>query len=114
MSWPCLDNWHVRSLCAVETRPCHSLYREALEELVDLLVRHLLAELGKDVAELAGADHAVASLVEHLEALDELLCVSVFILGRLSGAVRTSSAGGLPAVGAVQDVDELVEVDCGQ
>jgi hypothetical protein len=62
-------------VCAVQACPCHSLHREALEELVDLLVRHLLAELGEDVAELAGADHAVAGLVEHLEALDELLCV---------------------------------------
>jgi len=46
---------------------------EALEELVDLLVRHLLAELGEDVAELTGADEAVACLVEDLEALDELV-----------------------------------------
>lgn len=46
---------------------------EALEELVDLVVGHLLAQLGEDVAQLAGANEAVAGLVEHLEALDELV-----------------------------------------
>jgi hypothetical protein len=51
----------------------HSLDGETLEQLVDLLVAHLLAELGEDISELASADEAVTGLVEHLEALDELV-----------------------------------------
>jgi hypothetical protein len=71
------------------------LHGEALEEFVDLLVGHLLAELGEDVAELAGADKAVAGLVKHLEALDKLV----------------GGAGRLPPVGAVEDLEKLVVVD---
>ena len=46
----------------------------ALQELVYLLVRHLLSELRQDVSELSRADEAVPLLVEHLETTDELLC----------------------------------------
>lgn len=45
----------------------------ALEELVDLLVAQLLAQAGKDIAELASANEAVALLVKHLEAPNEFL-----------------------------------------
>ena len=47
---------------------------DRLEQLVDLLVRHLLAQLREHVPQLTGADEPVALLVEHLEATDELLC----------------------------------------
>lgn len=49
---------------------------ETLEELIDFLVGHLLAELSEDVAQLAGANEAVTRLVEDLEALDELVWAS--------------------------------------
>lgn len=49
---------------------------DTLEQLVHLLVRHLLAELREHVAQLADADEAVAFFVEYLEAADELLCGS--------------------------------------
>ena len=45
----------------------------ALEQLIDLLVRHLLPELGEHVPQLAGADEAVPLLVEHLEPANEFL-----------------------------------------
>merc|ERR1711907_614795 len=55
------------------------------DHLVDLLVRQLLAEVRHHVAQLGGADEAVAITVEHLEGLDELLSVSVsFILRAMS------------------------------
>ena len=50
-----------------------SLYREPLQELVDFLVAHLLAELCQDVSQLSGADETVSSLVKDLETLDELV-----------------------------------------
>jgi hypothetical protein len=55
-----------------EARP-DSLDGETLKQLVDLLVAHLLAELGEDISEFASADEAVTGLVEHLEALDEFV-----------------------------------------
>ena len=50
-----------------------SLYREPLQELVDFLVAHLLAELCQDVSQLSGADETVSGLVEDLETFDELV-----------------------------------------
>ena len=47
---------------------------DALEELVNLVVRELLAERGEDVLELALADVAVVVLVKHLKSADELVC----------------------------------------
>ena len=96
----------------------HSRNRESLEELVDLLVGHLLAELRQDVAELSGTDESVSGLVEHLEALDELVWWSATsgpqrLGSSLSGQdLLTGSSGRLPAVGAVEDLEELVVVDC--
>lgn len=57
----------------IREAPPDSLDRETLEQLIDLLVAHLLAELGEDISELASADEAVTGLVENLEALDELV-----------------------------------------
>ena len=71
------------------------MHLDAFEQLVHLVVAELLAEAGQDVSQLAGADKAVAVLVKHLEAADELF-------GR---------AGGLEAVGSVEDVEKRVVVD---
>ena len=46
----------------------------ALQELVYLLVRHLLSELRQDISQLAGTNESVSFLVKHLESTDELLC----------------------------------------
>ena len=45
----------------------------ALEQLINLLVRHLLAELGEDISQLSGTDITVSFLVENLETTDKLL-----------------------------------------
>lgn len=68
----------------------------SLEQLVDLLVAHLLAQVREDVAELADADEAREFLVEDLEA----------------AAVLLGLAGVAEAAGAVEDAGEVVEVDC--
>lgn len=47
---------------------------DALEELIDLLVREFLTQRGEDVFELALADEAVAVLVKDLEPANELVC----------------------------------------
>ena len=46
---------------------------DTLEEFVDLLVCHLLAELGEHVSQLASTDEAIAFLIEDLEATNEFL-----------------------------------------
>lgn len=68
----------------------------SLEQLIDLLVAHLLAQVRQDVAELAHADEARELLVEHLEA--------AAVLFRLAGVAE--------AARAVEDAGEIVEVDC--
>jgi len=45
----------------------------ALEQLIDLLVRHLLAELGENVSQLPSTDVTVSFLVEYLKTTDEFL-----------------------------------------
>lgn len=50
--------------------------RDALEQLVDLVVAQLLAEAREHVAQLADTDVAGALLVKHLEAAHKLLCRS--------------------------------------
>lgn len=67
-----------------------------LEELVHLVVRHLLAEVCQDILELADADEARHVLVKHLEA----------------AAVLFGLAGLTEAAGAVQDALERLKVDC--
>lgn len=68
----------------------------ALEQLVDLLLAHLLAQIGQDVLDLALADKSAAVFVKHLEAANVLLNVE----------------GLAEAAGAVEDLGEGVEVDC--
>ena len=68
----------------------------ALEQLIDLLLAHLLAQVRQDVLDLALADEPAAVLVEHLEAADVLFDIK----------------GLAEAAGAVQDLGEGVEVDC--
>lgn len=61
-------------LLTFSLRSAHdSLYWEPLQELVDFLVAHLLAELCQDVSQLSGADETVSGLVEDLETFDELV-----------------------------------------
>ena len=50
-----------------------SLYWESLQELIDFLVAHLLAELCQDVSQLSGADETVSGFVEDLETFDEFV-----------------------------------------
>jgi hypothetical protein len=45
-----------------------------LEEFVDLLISHLLAELGQDITKLPCADKTVPFFIKNLEATDKLLC----------------------------------------
>lgn len=66
------------------------------QQLIDLFVAHLLAQVGQDIAELAHADEAREVLVEDLEAT----------------AVLLGLAGVAEAAGAVEHAGEGVEVDC--
>ena len=68
----------------------------ALQQLVDFVVAHLLAQIRQDVAQLAHADVAGQVLVEDLEAPRVLFRV----------------AGIAEAVGAVEEGVEGWEVDC--
>ena len=45
-----------------------------LEQLVNLLVRHFLTELGEDVSQLSSANVTISFLIKDLEPTDELLC----------------------------------------
>lgn len=73
-----------------------SRVHRALEQLLDLLLAHLLAQIRQDVLDLALADEACPVFVEDLEAADVLLDVEGFA----------------EAAGPVQDLAEGVEVDC--
>eukprot|EP00968_Pinguiococcus_pyrenoidosus_P014577 scaffold1313_cov250-Pinguiococcus_pyrenoidosus.AAC.13 len=56
------------------------------DHLVHLLVRELLAQVGHDVAQLGGADEAVAVLVEDLKGFEDLLLrVRILHLARHHG-----------------------------
>ena len=46
---------------------------DTLQQLVYLLIRHLLSQLREHVSELSSADEAVALFIEHLESTDEFL-----------------------------------------
>ena len=70
----------------------------ALEQLIDLLLAHLLAQIGQDVLDLALADEAGAVLVKHLEA--------AYVFFNVKGLAE--------AAGAVEDLGERLEVDCGR
>lgn len=67
-----------------------------LEQLIHLLLGHLLAEIRQDVLELADADKACHILVEHLEA----------------AAVLLGLAGVTEATWPVENALEGLEVDC--
>lgn len=68
----------------------------SLEQLINLLVAHLLAKVCEDVAELAHANETCELLVEYLET------AAVFF--RLAGIAETA--------GAVENALEVVKVDC--
>lgn len=69
---------------------------DSLEKLIDLLVRHLLAQVRQDVLELADADEPRHVLVEDLE----------------TSAVLLGLAWVAEAAWAVQHALEGLEVDC--
>lgn len=68
---------------------------DGLEQLVDLVIAHLLAQIGQDVAQLADADEARHVLVEDLEA----------------AAVFLRFARVAEAAGPVEDLGEGFEID---
>ena len=68
---------------------------DSLEQLVHLLFRHLLAQVGQDVLELADTDEARHVLVKHLEA----------------AAVFLGLAGVAEAARPVEDALERLKVD---
>jgi hypothetical protein len=68
----------------------------ALEQLIDLLLAHLLAQVCQNVLDLALPDEAAPVLVEDLEAADVFFDVKGFA----------------EAAGAVEDLGEGFEVDC--
>lgn len=68
---------------------------DGLEQLVDLVIAHLLAQIGQDVAQLADADEARHVLVEDLEA-----AAVFFRLARVA-----------EAAGPVEDLGEGFEID---
>lgn len=47
---------------------------DSLQQLIHLGIRQLLSQAREDVTQLSHSNEAVALLVEHLEATDELLC----------------------------------------
>ena len=72
-----------------------------LEQLIDLLVRHLFTKLGEDVSQLSSTNVTVPFLIEDLETTDELLCSpgtrtrsTKLLSGRTGGEIR---APGVPA-----------------
>lgn len=67
-----------------------------LEQLIHLLIRHLLAQVCQDVFELANTDEACHILIEDLE----------------STAVLLGVAGVAEAAWSVQNALEGLEVDC--
>lgn len=69
---------------------------DVLEQLINLLRRHLLAQFRENVFQLANANEAGPILVEDLEA----------------SAILVDIAGIAEAAGAVKDLGESVEVDC--
>ena len=83
-----LDHIHIVQL---PTARIHGL-----QQLIHLLVTHLFAQVGEDIAKLAHADEARELFVEDLEA------AAVFF--RLAGVAE--------AVGAVEEFGEGFEVDC--
>jgi len=68
----------------------------SLEQLIDLLIAHLLAQVCQNVAELPHSDEPCELFVEYLE----------------TAAVLFGLAGVAEAAGAVEDALEVVEVDC--
>lgn len=68
----------------------------ALEQLIHLLLAHLLSQIRQDVLDLAFANEARPVLVKHLEATDVFLDVERFA----------------EATGAVEDFGEGLEIDC--
>ena len=67
----------------------------ALEQLVDLLLGHLLAQVGQDVLDLSLSDESRSVLVENLEPPDVLFDVEGFA----------------EATGSVQDFGKSFKVD---
>jgi hypothetical protein len=69
---------------------------DGLEQLIHLIVRHLLAQVRQDIPQLANADETRHVLVEYLEA----------------PAVLLGLAGIAEAAWSVEDLGEGLEIDC--
>ena len=67
----------------------------SFEQLIDLLVAHLLSQVGQDVAKLSNADKSRHVLIEDLEAAAVLLWL----------------AWVAESAGAVEDLGEGLEID---
>jgi hypothetical protein len=74
---------------------------DALQQLIDLGIRQLLSQAREDVAELSHSNEAVALLVEHLKATNELLCAFDSMQDRQQTTTQSErGACSVPAVPA--------------
>ena len=83
-------------------KPSPSMYSRpdlnALEQFIDFLIAQLLTQAAENVPQLPDTNVSVPFLVKHLKSANEFL----------------GCAGRLEAVGPVKDVEEGIEVDCGE
>jgi len=84
----------VKALTHIIQLPTAGIHR--LQQLVHLIITHLLTQVREDIPELSHADEAREILVEYLE----------------TAAVFFGLAGIAEAAGAVEDLLEGVKVDC--
>jgi len=75
---------------------------DALEQLINLLIRHLLAKLGEDVSQLSSTNVTVSFLIEDLETTDKLLYIPKKTKSRLitplgEGVEDEMGVPGVPA-----------------
>ena len=80
----------------------------ALEQLINLLVRHLLTELSENISQLSSTDITVSFLIEDLEPADKLLYNPGLVndgslqwIGEQNS--RTWGTGRLEPIGSVQN-----------
>jgi hypothetical protein len=85
--------WLVHLTCVVDLARASI---NSLQQLIDLVVRHLLAQVGENILELADTNEARHVLVKDLEATAILLWLT----------------GITEAAGTVEDALEGLEVDC--
>lgn len=88
-----------------------------LEQLINLLVRHLLAELGEDISQLSGTNEAISFLIKDLETADKFLYnpglindASLWRIGEPNS--RTRGASRLEPIVSVQNRQKGLIVHC--